>query len=245
MKTQKITKWLISSLGCVLWTHLTAMAHPNCSAGHCSSLGNAAVEQCRGNASLLGMSDEQYRARGGAAVTIEMGRTCTCPCSCVVGETSIATTSGYKQMADLTKNNQILTPISQDFISSLMSQFHVSEVSEEKVQKTLFSNGSEILSSPNHVFVTPDEMVISASQLKTGDLVLGADGSALTVQDIEKDVVVDGKLFNVSVNAHSNKPVDHVVNIEGVLSGDWLLQSTNDVVAEEVFLRTSLVKLFD
>ena len=50
-------------------------------------------------------------------------------------------------------------------------------------------------------------------------------------------------LFNLSINRESSKPVDHVIDTNGILSGDWLLQSTNDLVEEELFLRTSVINL--
>jgi hypothetical protein len=228
-----------------LTAQVSLAARPPCSAGHCSHIAKRATDQCASNAELLGMSPEEYVKKGGKAVTDERGRTCTCPCSCVVAETNIGTISGYKEIAKLIATDFILTPMSETYSSSEATKLHVSDASNETVQKTQFSNGSKVVSSLNHTFITPKEMVVSAEQLKEGDFILASDGSSVQVDSVEFGTLSSENLFNLSVNLQSNKAMDHVIDTEGVLSGDWLLQSTNDIVQEELFLRTSVIGLFE
>lgn len=219
-------------------------SNPPCSQGHCSSVGAAATAMCNGNAQLLGITEEEYKKRGGAAITAENGRICQCPCSCVVADTNIATTTGYIPIKDLTKGTMIATPLSKATLAS-SSMLLSTTLNDLAVQKTTFSNGSEIISSPNHTFITPNEMIISAEQLKSGDKVLAADGQILTITTAPEKGTFDGTLYNLSVNENSQDANDHIIDTNGILSGDWLLQSTNDLLEEELFLRTTVVELFD
>lgn len=219
-------------------------ANPACSASHCTQVSAQSSELCNGNAEILGLSIEEYKARGGRAVTSENGVSCTCTCSCVVANTSILTSRGYKAIGQLIKDDRVSTPLSEKTSFSSLVKFHKSDGQGEKSQITKLSNGSIITSSLNHTFITPEEMVISAEQLKLGSEVLGANGEKLFVENIQTRRLKKESLYNVSVSLASTSPIDHVINLNGVLSGDWLLQSTNDLVEEEVFLRTSLVKLY-
>lgn len=220
-------------------------AHPACSADHCSKINATAIEQCHGNAELLGKSPEEYAKMGGKAVTSEQGVVCTCGCSCVVSDTNINTPSGYVSIASIHKDQNVMTPLSKEYVSGTVDKVLVSNSEPQNLQRTAFSNGAVILSSLNHTFITPEEMIISADQLNKQDTVLDAKGNKITVQNISYHAGVVDRLYNLNVNSFSNQPVDHVIDTEGVLSGDWLLQSTHDLVEEEVFLRTSVVQLFD
>lgn len=227
-----------------LFSHVYAGSKPNCSQGHCTAVGAVAMETCQDNADILGLDLETYKSRGGAAVTSENGRVCQCPCSCVVAETLIGTEKGQVAIKDLEKDSKISTPLAKNSFASMVSLM-ASSMENLTVQKTSFSNGTTIVSSPNHTFITPNEMIISAEKLKNGDRVMGAKGDILTVVASPEKGMFDGTLYNLIVSKDSQVASDHVLDTEGVLSGDWMLQSTNDLVEEELFLRTAVVELLD
>ncbi|MCB0363072.1 MAG: hypothetical protein KDD35_10135, partial [Bdellovibrionales bacterium] len=174
---------------------------------------------------------------------IENGAYCTCPCSCVAGSVQIGTVNGYIPMETLTTHDILATPMSSKQ-SSALEAILASDVADEKVVGIQFSNGASIVSSPNHTFVSPDERVVEARTLLKGQKVKAASGALIEVVADPIEGRYDGRLYNVIVNENSLAPVDHIIDLEGVLSGDWQLQSSNDLVEEEIFLRTSTVRSF-
>ena len=120
----------------------------------------------------------------------------------------------------------------------------VSEL-EESVVYTKFSNGSTIVSSPNHTFVDTQGKIVRAENLRRNHRVLDADKEEVSVLDDPVSASYNGNLYNLIVNIDSNKSQDHLVNTNGLLSGDWYLQSANDVMKEELYSRNSILLLFD
>ncbi len=231
---------------CALSGSVASATYPNCSAGHCSDprISVTGLELCKGNAELLGMTMEEYKQKGGKAVAMENGAGCYCPCSCVVADTLVSTLNGNQRIEFIQMGDMLLTPMASTPIGSV-TKLHYSKMEEVSVIKTEFSNGQSIVSSPNHTFVTPNEKVISAQNLRKGTQVLGSNGSIVEVAQNPVSEKVSDALYNLTVNGQSNSPVDHVISTNGIMSGDWLLQSNNDLLNEELFMRTTVLDLLD
>lgn len=220
-----------------------ARSVPACPFGHCSAY--VSDSECQAIADELKMPLEVFmREHGGKVMTRGYdNKLCSCPCSCVVAETFIGVEGGYKFIPQIKRGELVMTPVARQKLSSV-DLLHYSKMEELSVLKTEFSNGQSIISSPNHTFITPDEKVVAADKLERGTKVLGADGTAIEV--LEKPVAgfTQDALYNLSVNRKSNNPADHVIDTNGVLSGDWVLQSNNDIIEEAIFLRTTVLKAF-
>ena len=151
----------------------------------------------------------------------------------------------WSTLPELTANGSefLLNPLTAKSVS--LDKALGSKVDKVSVVKVKFSNGSELVVSENHTFVTPEKVTIMAEELVLGATVLDDDLGDVRVISIDKAYAYTGSLANVITASSSMKAEDHVISTNGILSGDWLLQITSDTVKGGVDLRTQEIVKMD
>jgi hypothetical protein len=225
----------------------TASAQSQCPAGHCSMVNPQINDFCKSN----GNAGKQF------AVTSADGSWCWCGCSCVDQNTYTFTynemaTSSLEDPADMPvlqlvagirRGQPLFTPTSRyvsvdNFIRSANSD-------GEELLVIQFKDERALTVSKNHTFITRDERVIKADELKPGTKVKADLAGRLVTVSKVTSTRENRQLYNVIVNASSVYPEDHLWYTNGIWSGDWTLQTANDILNTEIKLRSStLTKAF-
>ena len=71
-------------------------------------------------------------------------------------------------------------------------------------------------------------------------MVLDSHGDPVSIVS-SNELKYSGGLYNVITNADAARAADHVIVTNDVQSGDWLLQSANDIIETEIKLRTAQI----
>ena len=165
---------------------------------------------------------------------------CMCPCSCVVAGTKITMFDGSEEAVEnLLLGAEVYAPYLNEGAST---EWRLRSPVEDVGLYTLsFSNDSKITVSPNHTFITPSELVVDAQSISLGDEVLDENGGTVRVVNKVKKKF-SGDLFNFAVNLKSSSAADHIIVNNGVQSGDWALQSANDQIESDIYLRMNPIR---
>lgn len=231
---------LVQVLGFVFGLSLGSgqlFAYANCPQGHCSLVSAEMNNFCIGS----GLAGKPYLVIGPS------GGNCLCPCSCVSPDTKILLNDSSSTVAlgDLSLGADLASPYANKS-NNLVGTVLASDFSEftTKVLELSFANGSTLLSSTDHTFVSPDERVLAAAELKPGALVLDENGK--TTQLLKNDEInaYSGKLMNFVINSKSNKAKDHFIVNNGIRSGDWLVQANYASFKNEIDVRLGNLKSF-
>lgn len=209
-----------------------AQATPDCPAGHCAKVSRKMNDFCVAN----GLAGKKFLVFGAD------GNECFCPCSCVIPTTEIRLFSSMSRIDNLKDQDQLYTPYSQGKVSVLEKKM-ISDVNNSNLINICCENGSSITASDNHTFITQEEMIITAEELKVGDQILDHESKPTKVTD-KTQIKYTGELRNIIVNRNSSKAFDHIIANNNLLSGDWLLQSHNDSIEAGIAIRSGEIEIF-
>jgi hypothetical protein len=131
----------------------------------------------------------------------------------------------------------------QDLVS-MVDNVLASKVTNSEVMKITFDDGATLQVSPNHTFISNEEKVVSARDLREGMLVLNSGLNSVAVTS-NQSTSYSGDLYNLIINENSSLTSDHIIVTNGILSGDWLVQSVNDAIESEISLRMNVIKPYD
>ena len=230
-----MTRITIISLSLAFFGGQAAFSLPACGFGHCTQFDVLLKKICfqkYGQGSDLG---------GKTLETYENGNPCLCPCSCAVPETLISL-AGHEEVLirTLQKGDTVVTPQALEAWADVYGAIGA-KVENATIREILFSNDRLIRVSPNHTFVRPQGTLVKADALKVNEAVLDGFGSTVKVVQTRLNRSYRGALFNFIVNPSSENPTNHVITNNGIQSGDWLLQTTQDQLKAELDLRTGNV----
>ncbi len=217
----------------------SASALPACSFGHCTSFDSAVKKIC---ANKYRIPESQMNASHTVNVYDSNGAECTCPCSCVAAETLIQLFEGEEILArTVRKDDTVLLP-QASYRDGNVFGANGSPIEKGEVQQILLDTNKILTVSPNHTFVGMNGKLITAEKVEKGNQIMGADGKPVHVIQSRRMKNFTGTLHNFIVNEKSDKPKDHLLVTNGVQSGDWLLQSTQDTMRQEIDLRLGRVQ---
>lgn len=214
-----------------------SFATPNCPQDHCSLISAGMNQFCISN----GFSGKPYLVFG------PRGEECFCPCSCMAMGTLIDLIDSpfYLQVESLEVGRNVKSPYSRHESNKvdkiLNSDFHDIV---GKVHHIKFSNGAELIVSPEHPFVSPNLRVLAASELEDGTAVLDRNHNNVEVVANVKDTQYRGKLFNIITNETSKKAKNHFIITNSIMSGDWLVQSNYATFKNEINVRMGEIQTF-
>jgi hypothetical protein len=160
----------------------------------------------------------------------------------VTPDTKIELSEGNSAIAKVKVKDRLLTPFSETEHSEL-DKIMISEAKDVELISIEFDNGSRLRVSPNHTFISPEQMVVTAEQLTPGQLVLDKNRQPIAVAN-KSNFKYTGDLINVIVNKKLPGAKNHIVVTEGMPTGDWLLQSHNDSIQTGIDIRTEEIKLY-
>lgn len=212
-------------------------AYANCPQGHCSAVSAEMNSFCISS----GLAGKPYLVVGPA------GGNCLCPCSCVSPDTKIqlGDFSSTVVLGELSLGSDVASPYANKnhnqvgtVLSSDFSEFTT------KVLELSFANGAVLLASSDHTFISPDERVLAAEELKPGSLVLDEQGRSTELLKNDEINGYSGKLMNFVINSKSSKAKDHFVVNNGIRSGDWLVQANYASFKNEIDVRLGHLKSF-
>lgn len=206
----------------------------NCRADHCSEINRDLNEFC----TAKGFKGKKY-------MVLDKNIVCMCPCSCVVPMTSIDLADGNYPLfiKDLLEGDSVVTPLSDRMSSSSISKMMSSEMTGI-IYDIQTENGFSLQCSGNHVFIDPAENTISAKDLKVGNTIVQTMmGPSLIIKS--NKIHYDGLMYNMIVHGKSKRAQDHIINTNGIYSGDWLLQINNDAMAQSIQIRNDLLELYE
>jgi hypothetical protein len=179
-----------------------------------------------------------------------------CRCGCFGEKTNFGIyhkTSGI-ELIQAKKSNQsengLYTEVlgfydSSNLVTNKINGVMYSTKSEEVIEFT-FEDGSIILST-SHPVVLGDETgqitrIVTAEQVKSGDLFLSADHKPVSIKSIKK-FKYDGQLVNF--NVESENPVEHIVVANGLLMGDLAWQTFLHTTDARLIYRKDLMVAID
>jgi len=227
---QLLKIWLLFMLGSFPNILLAA----NCNEDHCSKVSMDLNDACKAAG---------YAGGAPFPVVRDNQSLCFCPCSCVVAGTKISMYDGStKNVEDLALKSQVFAPYLDE--GAAVGWRLKSNVNEIGIYDLSFSSGTKLSVSPNHTFITPSEQVTDAKTLLPGDEILDENDGVVTV--ISKNSrLFSGQLYNFAIRLDSQAAADHIIVNSGVQSGDWALQSANDRIESDIYLRMNPIESWE
>jgi hypothetical protein len=155
---------------------------------------------------------------------------CYCCCNTYTSETMVAIPGGEQAVQKLGVGEKLLsgslnssnqldwTPREVTFSNGMLSAIPTSMVS------ITFGDKEELVISPDHILMRNNGKLTTAMSVKTGDMLMGADGSAIVVTGMHLDNYKGG-IHHITTDVEFNgSPNGHLINAGGVVSGDYTLQ---------------------
>lgn len=231
----KIKNRLLFLLGMISFSFHSGNAVENCKASHCSEVNRDLNAFCIS----ANMAGKKY-------LVLDNGVACFCPCSCVVGNTRIALGNLLEGQAiqDIVEKKlevEILNPLSSHF-SHGQVDVGLSSPMKGKILRIVLENSMEIECSQNHVFLGENFETVSAKNINIGTFLQTLMGPMGVVKREEIDF--EGDLYNIIVHSSSSLVEDHIIQTNGIYSGDWLLQANQDARETSFSLRAQILELY-
>ncbi|HKY03550.1 MAG TPA: Hint domain-containing protein [Blastocatellia bacterium] len=173
----------------------------------------------------------QGLAAGTPVPQFQDGKICYCCCGCVIGEALVASSEDeFVYMRDLSEGDSVLVydldlrckPCVVNFVSG-----PTMHESAGPLRLIAFEYGSEtrrLVVTPEHMFLMHGGKLKSAQQLAAGDELQRADGGTSRVKDA-RAYEDEANVYHIGVAASGAEgPDGRLININGVLCGDFGLQ---------------------
>ena len=153
-----------------------------------------------------------------------------CESGCVTPEQQLATAAAYRPIIDLKRSQEkkvlgVSAILDGDVAwkeSEVVNYISDDSNAHQDILELQLSNGRTLRTSLNHPLVTFDGSMVQAETLEADDQLMGQDGKAVKVLNIEKKSYF-GKLHNLTLNETSQER--SIYGLEGVLSGDKKFQN--------------------
>lgn len=171
-------------------------------------------------------------------------RTCYCCCSCFASSTPVADPQGFKAIGDYNVGDQVLTAFrtSQDwtwqpetvqFSSGSPATTDSGPTAGNLMLMIEYGEGKSLIATPNQLFAVADGKLKRADQLAPGDdSLVGEDGSGVSIGRISSGYY-KGPVHHIATDMVTYEEFTgsldgHLINTNGVVAGDYLLQLFQD-----------------
>jgi hypothetical protein len=194
---------------------------PPCSQSHCSAVDSQIYAICQRKG---WGADMQLPTRDSD------GTLCYCSCSCLAYGTEIAVPDGAKEIQDFVKGDAVLV-VEEDGQSKKWVPAKVRSASPPAGLPQNPLNyairvkvaGKVLISNADHIYMTGDGTFKRADRLKIGDELMSSEFKPVPVESVVNGEF-HGSLANIETDADEDSTYGHLINSEGVISGDYFLQ---------------------
>ncbi|ATY30928.1 hypothetical protein [Sphingomonas psychrotolerans] len=170
--------------------------------------------------------------------------TCYCCCTCFAANTPIAVPNGLMAIGDLLVNNEVLaaagTPGSWNWTAQTVTFSAGTPASAPGSLGNMmiylaYGDNQSLIVSRDQLMVLPDGKLKRADQLVPGtDMLVAADGSAPLNINMLASGYYMGAIHHIATSTPSydewdGSIDDHLINANGVVAGDYLLQMYQDM----------------
>jgi hypothetical protein len=159
------------------------------------------------------------------------GSVCACCCSCFAENTPIAVNANaFKLIQDFAPGDVIYTADKNLNWTERKVEFVTNPAGDQtKAFMVLINYGSgenaaSISVTEDHLFLTPDRLLIPALALTTNDKLVAPDGSNVDISMVVSVQIEDG-IYQLVSNAPTASMDGHLLNSNGVVSADFALQA--------------------
>jgi hypothetical protein len=171
-------------------------------------------------------------------------RTCYCCCSCLAAETPVADPGGFKALEDYAIGDEVLAAARSGDSWSWESKTVAFSSGSPATTSTgprdgnitvcvEYGDGKWLIATPNQLFALPDGNLKRADQLAPShDQLAGADGGAVPITRVSTGYYKGG-IHHISTSMVPYDEFDgsidgHLINANGIVCGDYLLQMFQD-----------------
>lgn len=169
--------------------------------------------------------------------------TCYCCCTCFAANTPIAVPNGLMAIGDLLVSNQVMaaagkpgawTWTAQDVTFSAGTPAALPGTPGNMMIFLSYGDNQSLIASRDQLFVMTDGLLKRADQLVPGtDMLIAADGSDPVKINLLASGYYLGAVHHIATSTPSydewdGSIDDHLINANGIVSGDYLLQMYQD-----------------
>jgi hypothetical protein len=171
-------------------------------------------------------------------------KTCYCCCTCLASNTPVADPGGFKAIGDYEVGDSVLAasragdswswdPQTVAFSSGTPATTYKEPTAGNISIYLEYGDGQTLIATPNQLFALPDGKLKRADQLvPDSDELAGADGEAVPITRLATGYF-KGALHHIATSMVSYEEFDgsidgHLINANGVVCGDYLLQLYQD-----------------
>lgn len=160
------------------------------------------------------------------------GTCCYCTCSCVASDTPVAIDSStWMPIGEVKIGDKVLAlQDNNKWVSSKVIFSDGTEGSNRTIPYAIFislSNGTKLVTTPDHIFLMPDRSLKRADRLSPLDNLTDEKMKPIKITQIVAGEY-KGTVHNIAVGNwdSQNANIDgHFINTKGVISGDFFVQS--------------------
>jgi len=189
-----------------------------CSSAHCSGADVEINEICKS----LGWPVNH------PVLTRDPEGPCICSCSCLAFGTPIQiSTTDYKAIEQIQLNENVLAAgkdLKWESKKVVFSQ-GTTGVSRQKYTVLLTYNRTALAVTSDHIFLLADNTLIAADRLTTGHKLVSPEGEPISIKSVHIGDYTSGfHHIATSKSLEDDNLTGHLLNTNGVVSGDYALQ---------------------
>ncbi len=205
------------------------MASPMCTAEHCSGISDQINQTCKENDwalnHLILICDPTTN------------KCCNCTCSCLAYGTPVAIPDGTKAIQAFALGDPVLAADTDFNWTAMPVQFSngtsANSVQPQMIYVTYGNPAQTIVCTLDHTFLQTGGKLIRANMLNATDTLLDPTGAPVNITKVELKNYVGG-VWNIATSQDRPTSLDgHLINTQGVISGDYALQLFYDDLVEQ------------
>lgn len=173
------------------------------------------------------------QGKQGEPVWVEHGSDfCYCTCSCLAAFTPVMIDkSSSKLMGEIKVGENVLAFNYKGAWKTQEVEFSDGTSMPDEpmpyVIMVTFSDDTQIIATPDHLFLSPKNTLIRADRLTPLDKVKATNGTALGVAEVTHGAY-QGAIHNLAINWGEKDIERHLIGTNGVVSADYYIQSRQD-----------------
>ena len=209
-----------------------APALPDCSQSHCSSIDAIIYQICRANHWDASVKVPTREPDGSP-----QGKPCFCSCSCLAYDTKVAIPEGMMSIQEFEAGDPILV-LDRGDDKGRWVPAKVRTASGTSVEPTSVNyairvkvGGKILISNADHLYLMADGSLKRADRLNVGDELMSSKFEPVAVASVINGSY-QGGFYNVVTDAPEDAVDGHLISTDGVISADYLLQSSQGPNAE-------------
>lgn len=206
----------------------------DCTVQHCSEVS----QQVNNNCKLNGWPVNHL-----VLVCDAQGNCCNCKCSCLAYGTPVAVPDGTKAIQTIAMGDEVLAADTNFQWTAMPVQFSdgtgPNSVQPQMVYVTYGPAAQTIIVTLDHTFLQTGGKLIRANMLSADDTLLDRSGNQIQIVKVELKNYVGG-VWNIATLHEQPTSLDgHLIETQGVISGDYAVQLFYDELAKEGLTATA------